>query len=61
MTIATNQADDIPSLLENLYAHATMASGDSDFQAKAYKQFCKELATLEGILKDKGLNGPQEA
>jgi len=53
--IASDMDEDIPAILENLHADATMASGDTDFQEKAYKDFCKCLAALEGILKDRGV------
>lgn len=53
--IASGMEDDIPALLETIYLHASMASGDSEYQDQAYKSFCKELSALEGILKEKGL------
>ena len=53
--VASATEDDLPALLETMYAHATMASGDSEYQDQAYKNFCKNLSVLEGVLKDKGL------
>jgi len=51
------EMDDIPFLLDAMYANATMASGDNVYQNEAYKQFCKELSDLESLLKEKGILG----
>jgi len=59
--VASAMEDDIPALLESMYLHSTMASGDTDDQQDCYKKFCKELAALEGILKEKGILSEQRA
>lgn len=53
--VGMDMEDDLPALLESVYANATMASGETDLQTEAYRQFCKELASLESILKAKGV------
>lgn len=58
-TVAQGMEDNIPGLLELLYADASMASGDSDLQSEAYHNFCKRLDALEGILVDKGVIRPK--
>jgi hypothetical protein len=53
--IATGQDDDIPGIIESIYANASLAAGTSNLMQEAYKSFCKDLDRLEVILRAKGV------
>lgn len=51
---ALEMDDDIEHLVEQVYANASMACGNGEFEKNAHHQFCVNMSRLEEILRRSG-------